>query len=533
MWGKLSASRLVEELQGAFTAIRQQLLAVTRQSERTLLLGTILLASTISAATGFVLIQYYSVDVLSSLIYVPEDCWLDWGTNIGRHCFSDYSFPANATLLPNPWTHLLPPGWPDNAYPAAAMVPLRIFARFGAWLGAPRLGLLGYLFALTIAVLSPALWAARGVRGLERIVVFVACGAVAIPAWMVVDRGNSTGLVVPIALGFLVALCQQRFGRVTIMVVLAALVKPQFALLAVALLAARQWRLGGIAVVGVVTSNLAAYLLWPRDFPGTIAQSIHNALGYGFFKELISPENVSFGKGLLLIADGIEARGAGGKIPVGFLAGPRSLIGYGVLVLVVVAVMALGRRVPPVMVGIVLLATVSLFPALVYRYYLVFALPIAALVLRDPDGPPGSGIFDRFGDRRRIVRVCVSLATALSIAYVALPGMPYELVIAGQPGVLKVVHTTQVVATTVILTPLLWLIACAVIIVSYTRRPAPRAWVDVPTTSVSGEGETKQTPTSQSAAAVNTNAMSPAFTSVATPAAENLRPAPNSRRTPS
>src|SRR5215204_5597009 len=23
-------------------------------------------------------------------------------------------------------------------------------------------------------------------------------------------------------------------------------------------------------------SNLAAYLLWPRDFPGTIAQSIHN-----------------------------------------------------------------------------------------------------------------------------------------------------------------------------------------------------------------------------------------------------------------
>jgi len=36
--------------------------------------------------------------------------------------------------------------------------------------------------------------------------------------------------------------------------------------LGVALFAARQWRLGGIAVIGVVISDLAAYLLWPRDF---------------------------------------------------------------------------------------------------------------------------------------------------------------------------------------------------------------------------------------------------------------------------
>src|SRR6516165_4884687 len=53
---------------------------------------------------------------------------------------------------------------------------------------------------------------------------------------------------------------------VAITVVLAAPVKPQFAVLGVALFAARQWRLGGIAVIGVVISDLAAYLLWPRDF---------------------------------------------------------------------------------------------------------------------------------------------------------------------------------------------------------------------------------------------------------------------------
>ena len=50
-------------------------LGLTRQSERTLLLGTVLLASVVSAATGFVLTQYFSVDVLSSLLYPPDDCW--------------------------------------------------------------------------------------------------------------------------------------------------------------------------------------------------------------------------------------------------------------------------------------------------------------------------------------------------------------------------------------------------------------------------------------------------------------------------
>ena len=223
------------------------------------------------------------------------------------------------------------------------MMPHLLFGLPAKWLGAPRLGLIGYLLALTIAVLSPAVWAARGARGLERVVVFVALGAAAIPAWAVIDRGNSTGFVVPIALVFLVALRRRRWGLVTIMVVLAALVKPQFAVLAVALLAARQWRLGGLALAGVAISNIAAYLLWPRDFPETITQSIHNLFHFSSsFAGLTDMRNISFGRALLLIPDIVKVHQTGSKIPHGFLAGPRSLIGYAVLVLVVVSVLALG-----------------------------------------------------------------------------------------------------------------------------------------------------------------------------------------------
>ena len=482
--GEMRVKRPIEMLEGAVWALRNQISAVANQPERTLLLGTVLLVSAVSAVVGYVLTQYYSVDVLSSLVSNPEDCIINWGPHFGSHCFSDYNLPVSWGMRPNPWAPY-PLFWPPDYqpahpnYPAAAMVPQLIFGLLAKWLSAPQLGLLGYLLALTIAVLTPAVWAARGARGLERIVVFVTCGASAIPAWMVLDRANSVALLAPVGLGFLVALCRQRWGLVAIMVVLATLIKPQFAVLAVVLFAARQWRMGGVAIAGAVTSSLAAYLLWPRDFPATIAQSIHSTLNYGSPQLAVGFRNVSFGRALMLIPDGVKAFQSGGKIPDGFLAGPRSFAGYAVLVVIVAAVLALGPRIPRVLTGIMLLAGATLFPALVFHYYLVFVLPVAALVVRDPDGPPGAGIFHQLathGGRRRAVGICVSLAVALSITQVALPGRPlpepiYGQIL-GQPGVIGVIGTRPLVSTTVFLVPIVWLIACAAIIVSYARRPA-------------------------------------------------------------
>jgi hypothetical protein len=475
-------NRPPELLSRPISAIRQRYTAVASQSERTILLGTILLASALSGATGFVLTQYLGVDVLSSLLaWHYADCYMDWGMGIGRHCFSDYTIEASFGMRPNPWEVLPPEHQSGNNYTAAGMIPHSAFGLLGKLLGAPVLGLLGYLLALTIAVLSPAVWAARGAQGLERIVVFVACGAMAVPAWAVVDRGNSVGFVVPIALVFLVALCRQRWGLVAIMVVLAALVKPQFAVLVVVLFVARQWRSGGLALAGIAISNVAAYLLWPRDFPDTIAQSVHSVLGYGGNGSLSAFQSVSFARGFLLIPDAITILTNGtGKLPDDSLVGLRSVLGYVILVLIVVGVLALGRRIPPVMVGIVLLATAALFPAVTWRYYLVFALPVAALVVRDPDGSAGSGIFDRLATvtgRRRGIGICVSIAAALTIAQIPLP-LVFQSVGAAN---------TPMVLTTAIFTPILWLVTCVVIIFSYARRPASCASTEAPATLPSRE----------------------------------------------
>jgi hypothetical protein len=73
------------------------------------------------------------------------------------------------------------------------------------------------------------------------------------------------------------------------------------------------------------------------------------------------------------------------------------------------------------------------------------------------------------------VGICVSVATALSVAQIALPGPLGHawIVVAGRQGVTEIVGTTPVVPTTAGLVPLLWLITCVAIIVSYARRPAP------------------------------------------------------------
>lgn len=127
------------------------------------------------------------------------------------------------------------------------------------------------------------------------------------------------------------------------------------------------------------------------------------------------------------------------------------------------------------MAGIVLLATATLAPSYAAFYYLVFVLPIAALLVRDPNGAPGAGIFDRIavgGVRRRAVGVTLTLATALSIVNIAVPGRPFEADIYGQMGARGVIGHTLLVPTTVVYASLFWLLACAVILASYARRPA-------------------------------------------------------------
>jgi hypothetical protein len=265
--------RIFEAVRATVAAIRQQVCAVALQSERTLMLGAPSCWQWRPQARQALCWPSTTVDVLTSLVAQPHDCWADSGLRIGAHCFSDYPVTETVAMGPNQWE----PIWLRLAsrtynplrieYPAAGLVPHLLLGTVGKWFGTPQLGLVVVLAILIAAVSAPAVWAARCARGLERIVVFLACGAAAVPAWVAIDRGNLVGLIAPIALVFLVALRRRRWGIVAIAVVLAALVEPQFAILFVVVFAVRQLRRGGAAVAGVPGATAGIQYSWMAGEP--------------------------------------------------------------------------------------------------------------------------------------------------------------------------------------------------------------------------------------------------------------------------
>lgn len=439
-------------------------------SPRSFTIGSILILSMISGVSYLILGPYAGLDAYSSMLYTPADCRAEpgWTPLIGHHCFGDALTPIFSAMQSDPWSGIAP-----TNYPASGLAIFWIFGHIRQWFGSQFSGGL-YISLLAAAVVSPAIWAARASKGLEKIVAFLVCGAAAIPGWMALDRGNSIGFEVPILLGYLLALRRGKWTTVAIMVVLATCVKPQFALLGVALLAHRKWKMSLLTGVGVAITNILPYLLWPEEFPRTVARSIRALFGYGYLVDgklavaVPGRYNVSFVKGLFLVPDALSANKTGGLLPVDYLSSARLYVGIGLLLVLLLCLLVLGRRIPPLIMGIALLAVASLSTSATVNYYLVFAIPVAALIVRDPQAPPGIGALDASGELHRVAVFLISFSTSASIAQIPLPvpvgvrawiieNTIYPIDGAGP----------QYVETTAVLTPLLWLATCLAIIVSY------------------------------------------------------------------
>lgn len=65
------------------SAVGGRFLAIADQTEGNILFSTVLLTSVVSSVMGFVVAQYYSVDVLSSLSS-SRTTVLDWGMKVCR-----------------------------------------------------------------------------------------------------------------------------------------------------------------------------------------------------------------------------------------------------------------------------------------------------------------------------------------------------------------------------------------------------------------------------------------------------------------
>ena len=395
----------------------------------TFLFAAVIMLDVILVVSAFVSIHYFGADAISSLTFIPNDGWCDLTQmGIGNHCFGDYAIMPQVVLATNPWDINI--GIPWN-YPAAAMIVPLIFVSIGNFFQSSQVGLFLFLGAAVAAIVAPGVWAGKGKSPVFRLLVWSLFGVLAVPAVMGLDRANSVIFVVPVILWFLVSIARGNFAQAAIAVTLAGMVKPQFALLFVIFLILRKWRWALISFAGILLANVGAFLLWPKTFPMSIVQSISNTLQYGTGVSLSSmyPTNVSLAQGFYVGEYAVRSA-LGLNVHESWVDGHQNLVSL-LFVAVILGVLFLAyKKIPPVLVAIFVVVMAFLVAPTSWSYYLLFALPVAAVILREPaHGTSGgrgewAGALDVENMRSPWGKICgllIALSTAFSISRVLLP----------------------------------------------------------------------------------------------------------------
>ena len=192
-----------------------------------------------------------------------DDGWCVKGVqSIGSHCFGDYAIFDKHFDEGKFWG---PDADSATAYPPLSIVPMLAFLYLGRITGSWALGRDLYLLLLAGSLLSPALWVSRRSwteRGPTSLLII---GLATAPFLVVLDRGNSTGLVVAPLLGAAIAYANERYGRMVIFIVICVLLKPQMILLALLFFFYRKYSYFTITVATSVVLRSSAF----SSFPGS------------------------------------------------------------------------------------------------------------------------------------------------------------------------------------------------------------------------------------------------------------------------
>jgi len=403
-------------------------------------LGDLLAAATVAfnvvlIASTFILIHYFNIDALTSLFYVGQEQCAPGSGMLGSHCFGDYNL-GSVLSLPNPWDYVTQVG-PWN-YPAASMAPSAIFLWFGTVIGHQKIATLLYVVLMAVGFAIPAAWASRGRRLWVRIAITAMFGFLSVPALMAIDRGNVVGLAVPFIFLAMVSVAKHRFLLAAIAIALAAGAKPQYglAILIFVFLGRWLWLLVCAAIAAVV--QFLPFLLWPQAFPGSIVQAFTGMFSFGSQSTLGNtiPVSVSFTNGAYLLEEWF-VRPLRGIDSTSWVEGHQGLI-TAVLVGGLVIVVFLARRaLPSALVAGLLFMIASLAVPTTFTYYFIAALPIAAIVLRNPEAHYEPD--DRFrgvlelGSTKRWVEfaaagfLAITVAATISRSFIPrlIPDMPY------------------------------------------------------------------------------------------------------------
>ena len=340
----------------------------------------------ITAPIFWMLSSYFKIDIAASLIFRGDDGWCDPATQgLGVHCFGDFSerwLVGNAKDLP----------WGGNLELSPIGPFITFTANRAATLIAPQVVLGIVVISYALMMLIPAVISSWRYSLTTKFIVLSGFGLLTYPFLAALDRLNNVAFLAPILLLYLVALCKAHYNLVVLSVVLASAVKPQLMLLVIALIAMREWRRSLVAIMGGI-STVALLVVAAGKFDlDRIRQYISAIMSYkadfgsSNIETVLTP-NISISHAMYQISqylDPLLIHVTGGRLsPSELIKEHSSLIQIAVLLLVTGVLSVYGAMYGSIYLGsVVICLSCLVLGDYVGAYYLIFAIPIAAVLLK-------------------------------------------------------------------------------------------------------------------------------------------------------
>jgi hypothetical protein len=330
------------------------------------LISLLLILLGISFAGILILGSYYDQPITKALSADIQDNER-FDSGLGIHSFGDFQelrYALPTADYPNIWINS------NFAYTPSALLPNIIAKRIQEIFGI-EVSLFSYLTALVICTAAPAIYASRRLSTHNyRVFALLTLTVCAQPFIMTFDRGNSIGFVLPFLVAFATGYFYNSKWSAVIGLVGAFAFRPQFALLGVALVFAKQLRK---TVAGLLFGALVffgSFLFMPGSYSNSFNSWLENLKLFTRKYDHVGPFPVN-----------LSMKTAFG----GVLNGSSFVWVSGLLLIIISSTFILfetansrGRAL------ILVLGLPCLLPALSFGYYSVFVLVIAAMIFTEP-----------------------------------------------------------------------------------------------------------------------------------------------------
>ncbi len=302
---------------------------------------------------------------------------------LGSHCFGDFGLPYNRGLQEFVYS-------PDNY--AAANTPLTAAIFEILRLVPYNYALVLYMLAVLASIAIPFLLYLRTVNLTTRLQLMVLTGAVTSGAIAAIDRGNHVVLIVPLLVGYLLAIKNEQWRRASFFLVLIAMLKFWGIIFVVALIARKQFAKSLAVAVSASTASLAILLTFPQSLGASLSGMLSMA-GNRDYANSVAGFAISI-QGLLRRIDCLfsDQEWCNSKLSGGALLSSTliSLL-VAVLLTLIALILCASKGVPPHIstAAVVSLGFLAVPEAPVYNLVLTTALVVVVVAQKEANIPQG------------------------------------------------------------------------------------------------------------------------------------------------